>query len=291
MLMDYKNLIINGRSVRDFKETPVEKSIQEQIESYISGSKKLVPALDLDLVFYENSLVYERLQGVAGYKGFMIKAPLYLFLFSEEGDHDIENAGYVGERAVLKARDLGVDSCWVTFKSSDEVKAKLGLQTKKKLLGIIALGYEEAGHDKTVQGATKIGDSISRSKIDIVPEKSERVDLEEIVYLDKWGIPAGIDVLEERALFDAFSFARMAPSALNKQPWKFIIDGGRVILCINNEDYSGSYENRIDAGIAMLYFGIVLDITMFDSKWSFDGLNKEDYGVPSDYTIVGYCSI
>ena len=40
----------------------------------------------------------------------------------------------------------------------------------------------------------------------------------------------------------------------------------------------------------MLYFGVILDITMFDSKWGFDNLDN-DYGIPSNYKVVGYCNI
>ena len=82
----------------------------------------------------------------------------------------------------------------------------------------------------------------------------------------------------------------MAPSTLNRQPWRFIIDGGQVVLAVKKDDFTSEYERRIDAGIAMLYFGLIVDITMFDSKWSVDEINK-DYKIPSDYDIVGYCNI
>ena len=50
------------------------------------------------------------------------------------------------------------------------------------------------------------------------------------------------------------------------------------------------YERGIDAGIAMLYFGLIVDTTMFDSKWSVENIDK-DYKIPSDYEVVGYCNI
>ena len=40
----------------------------------------------------------------------------------------------------------------------------------------------------------------------------------------------------------------------------------------------------------MLYFGLIIDTTMFDSKWNIDKLNKE-YKIDDDYEIIGYCSI
>ena len=51
--------------------------------------------------------------------------------------------------------------------------------------------------------------------------------------MDKWGQAADIEDLETRALLDAFSYARLAPSALNKQPWRFIVDGGKIVLAVD----------------------------------------------------------
>lgn len=283
--MDFKSLIMNGRSVREFKEDMVDGKILTEIENYIASCKKLVADIAVEPRLVAGEEGYEKLNGVAGYKGIMIKAPNYLLLLSESKDHYIENAGYLGERAILFARDLGVDSCWITFESSDEIKNRLGLSTDKEVVALIALGY---GMDKAE--SMKINYNYSNTNVSVSTNSSERIALDDMVYIDEWGNNANSDILEERALLDAFSYARMAPSALNKQPWRFIVDGGKVVLCINNENYSGSYVNKIDAGIVMLYFGVILDVTMFDSKWGFDSLDK-DYKIPADYTVVGYCNI
>ena len=65
--------------------------------------------------------------------------------------------------------------------------------------------------------------------------------------------------------------------------WKFI-------LAVKKDDFTSEYEKSIDAGIAMLYFGLIIDTTMFDLKWSIDNINK-DYKIPDNYEIIGYCSI
>ncbi|MEG0134117.1 MAG: nitroreductase, partial [Clostridium sp.] len=77
---------------------------------------------------------------------------------------------------------------------------------------------------------------------------------------------------------------------LNRQPWRFIIDGGRVILAVRKDEFASEYEGKIDVGIAMLYFGLIIEMTMFDLKWILGKIDK-DYNVPSDYEIVGYCNI
>lgn len=286
--MDFKSLIVNGRSVRNFKETPVDAKELVELEKYIDECKKLDSSIVIEARFFAGDDTYKRLYGIAGYKGVMIEAPNYLVLLSEDKPQHLENAGYVGERAILKARDLGIDSCWVSYSDRNAVKNTLGIDSDKEVVALIALGY--ASNEKHIEGAGKTGDNYSQSKISVGSTGSDRISIEDMVYIDKWGNSATAEILEERALLDAFSYARMAPSALNKQPWRFIVDGGRVVLAINNENYSGSYVNKIDAGIVMLYFGVILDVTMFDSKWGFDALDK-DYQISSDYTVVGYCNI
>lgn len=286
--MDYKSLIMNGRSVRHFKETPVDTKALLELESYIKDCKKLDSSIVIEPKFFAGDDTYKRLYGIAGYQGVMIEAPNYLVLISEDKPQHLENAGYVGERAILKARDLGIDSCWVSYSDRDMVKKTLGLETDKEVVALIALGY--GSKEVKVEHKTKTGDNYSKSNMSTANTGSERISLEEMVYIDKWGNAATSEILEERALLDAFSYARMAPSALNKQPWRFIVDGGKVVLAIDSEDYRGSYLNKIDAGIVMLYFGVILDVTMFDSKWGFDNLDK-DYGIPANYTVVGYCNI
>ncbi|MBC2576534.1 nitroreductase family protein [Peptostreptococcus canis] len=286
--MDYKSLIVKGKSVRNFKETPVDAKLLGELENFVANCKKLVSSIDVEVRFFAGDDSYKRLYGIAGYQGVMIEAPNYMVLLSEDKPQHIENAGYIGERTILKARDLGIDSCWVSYTNQAMIKTTLGIESDKEVVALIALGYDS--NIKHVEGAGKAGSNYSKSKLSVGNVGSDRISIEEMVYIDKWGNAASSELLEERALLDAFSYARMAPSALNKQPWRFIVDGGKVILAINNENYSGSYVNKIDAGIVMLYFGVILDVTMFDSKWGFDKLDK-DYGIPSNYTVVGYCNI
>ncbi len=271
LFMNYKKLILDGKSVRDFKEKAIEAECFNEIESYIKKSKRLLPEVNIELKIFDRRETYEKLKNVAGYNGHMIKAPSYAVILSDVKQGYIENSGYIGERLILKARDLDIDSCWVTFNDSDIIKEKLDISSNKEVTAIIALGY---GIDKTIKN--KSG--------------SERLGVEKIVYMDKWGINTSIDELEERGLLDAFSYARMAPSTLNRQPWRFIIDGGKIILAVKKDDFTSNYERGIDAGIAMLYFGLIIDTTLFDLKWNLDKIDK-DYNIPEDYEVIGYCSI
>ena len=269
--MDYKKLRLNGKSVRSFKNNKVEEKYFNEIEGYIKNSKTLIDNIDIDVKMLSDENIYDKLKNIAGYNGYMIEAPNYIVVLSDVKKGYIENSGYMGERIILKARDLGIDSCWVTINDSNAIKDKLDIISEKEVTAIIALGYEDTKQTKNNSAA-------------------ERLSVDQIVYMNEWGNNASIAELEERYLLEAFSYARMAPSTLNRQPWRFIIDGEKIILLIKNDDFTTDYEKGIETGIAMLYFGLIIDTTMFDLKWNIGNIDK-DYNIANDYELVGYCSI
>lgn len=286
--MDYKRLILNRKSTREYKKLTVKKQALTELEEYFNLCKKLVIGIEIELII-KGKEVYNKLEGKAGYNRFMIEAPNYLIMLSDKKEHYIENAGYIGENILLKALELGIDSCWITFKDSDEIKKHLDIQSNKEVVAIIALGYSKK--TSKVVNIPKVGENETKTKIDIIPDNtSYRKPVEELVYVGKWGENATVEFLENRALLDAFHYARLAPSTLNRQPWRFIIDENIVVLAIRDDENTGTYEEKIDAGIAMLYFETIMDSTLADITWTLDKPQK-DYDIPSNYIIVGYCNI
>ena len=91
-MMDYKNLIMNSKSVRSFKEKEVEAKNFDEIKKYVETAKVLVPGIETELKFYDKCEVYEKMEGLAGYNGFLIDAPHYMLLLSDKKDNYIENA-------------------------------------------------------------------------------------------------------------------------------------------------------------------------------------------------------
>ena len=242
----------------------------------------------MDIRIMDNDVVYRQLDGFAGYHGIMINAPHYVILLSEKKDHYMENAGYVGESIAMKAFDLGVDSCWITFTDSQKVIHRLNIVTGKEVVGILALGYGKKKKPVTL-GALKIGDNYSQADMRKKDGNTSTVlPLCQMVYIDKWGEGADVDKLMERALYDPMDCARKAPSTLNRQPWRFLIDGGKIILTMRKDNDISEYEERIDAGIAMLYFEDVIEQTLCKVQWKL-GPVENTYGIPDDYVIVASC--
>ncbi len=287
--MIYKNLIEERKSVRDYKKDTLPKNILDKIYTFYENTERLVPGIGLSLMIKNQAEIYHQLNGTAGYEGIMIKAPHYILLLSEKKDHYIENSGYLGEKISLKALESGVNTCWITFPDSNKVKKRLFLDTDKEITAIIALGYDSA-ETRTVD-KTKVGGNYSKSKLKIVKNNiSTRQDIKDIVFIDRWNKTASYEDLKSRGLLDALNYARLAPSSLNRQPWRFIIDGEKVVLTIKDDNQIKNYDKKIDIGISMLYFEAIVSQTLKKVDWTFEEPDK-DYNIPGNYKIAGYCTV
>ena len=83
----------------------------------------------------------------------------YFALIGKQSDTLEETCGYYGQRLVLKAQQLGLNTCWVAM-SYRKVKTAFTLEMGEKLCVVIALGYGEtqgvAHKSKSLQQITTV---------------------------------------------------------------------------------------------------------------------------------------
>ncbi len=273
--MDYQNLILNTKSVREYKKESIDTQKLKTIKDYAQNCIKIDDNIKIDVRILSNNEAYIPLYGIAGYKGNMIDAPHYILILSEKKTHYIENAGYIGQNLILKATEIGIASCWITLSDNQAIKDNLNILSDKEVVALIALGYDANAPQKG---------SITSFHTDC------KIDLDEMVYIDKWGNGADASVLEQRGLLEAFAFSKFAPSALNGQPWRFLLTGGKAILAIKKDRNTNTYEQKIDTGIIMFVFQAIVSSTLFDLKWKLE--QPVDFiKIPKEFEIVGYCMV
>lgn len=289
--MNYKKIIESKKSVRNYKDDEVERNEKNEIIKFFDECIKLKDNIKVEMRILDKNKVYSKLDKIAGYNGFMIKAPSYIVLVSEIKDNYIENSGYIGEQLSIKAKDLGIDSCWITINDNKKVTSALGFSEDKEVTCIIAIGYGEKHSNTKIVNKSQTDNYYSKTDLKIENDNtSERLSANEIVYIEKWGNNASAEELEDRGLIEAFQFTALAPSTLNKQPCRFIIDGGTVILAVRKNEKLSDYEQKIDASISMLYFDLIVSTTLIDIKWIL-GKPEKEYKIPENYEILGYCRI
>lgn len=285
--MEYKDLIARMKSVRNYKKDGISPEIIQKLKDYYNESKRLVKDIEIEVMLKNRDEVYDKLKDHAGYNDIMIDAPHYLIFLSEEKDYYIENVGYAAQDVRLKAYELGVGSCWITMCDGDSIKERLSINSDKKLTAILALGFDDNKNKTVVENVSEYNPS--KASVSIVEDNvSERLRISDVVYMKKWGENADPEEVAHLGLLEAFFYARLAPSTKNRQPWRFIYDDGMVVLAMRNDESVCEYEDKIDTGIVMLYYQLIIDNTLFKMNWNFGQPDKK-YEIPTDYNIVAYC--
>lgn len=142
----------------------------------------------------------------------------YLALIGPKSKTLFEQCGYYGERLVLLAQQLGLNTCWVAL-SFDRVKSAYILEHGDKLIAVIALGY----------GCTQG-----------VPHKSKPMETlcENFASSPDW-FQRGMQAV------------LLAPSAINQQKFFFAQKDGVVTATAGKGVYT-----QTDLGIAKYHFEI-----------------------------------
>ncbi|SCG82969.1 nitroreductase-family protein [Proteiniborus sp. DW1] len=268
--MKYTKIIEGIRTIRDYKKEEVPNNLIEEIidikEDILTGRRD-----DLLITFIKDGQnIYSNLIGKAGYFGKMIEAPHYILISSRQFEGYVENSAYVMENIRLRAWDKGLGTCWLSIEDEKELCRILNINEEFIPISLIAIGYQYKGIFKT--------DTSS---------KSSRIGVEELIYYNQWDKPCTTDILETRGIMNILYYTRLAPSWGNLQPWRFILDNDKIILVIMDKDF----QQKLDAGIIMLYFEKVAQEEGLLGKWKFDIIHTGKYNIPEGYKAIAYFEI
>lgn len=127
---------MNARhSVRQYLEKPLEEDtlnlLKEEIESCNKES-----GLHIQLVVDEP----KAFDGFMAHYGKFSGVTNYIALVGKKDEKLDETCGYYGERLVLRAQQLGLNTCWVAM-SYSKIPGAFQISSGEKLTVVIALGY------------------------------------------------------------------------------------------------------------------------------------------------------
>lgn len=288
--MNYSALIENRKSVRAFTDKSVPNSALIELETYYyQKAKRLVPEIKTELVFF-NDHSKEALEGAAGYNQFLVGAPQYLVLLSQKHDRMHLNAGFLMEDLLLKVADMNLDSCWLTFTSSDDIKAAVGIVTDLEVVAVAAFGY---GMKTTKRLRLNIR---SMSDIDISAKRryaEPKRSIYDMVFLNEWGNTHGLDDhigFFDNMLWEAFHAASLSPSYLNRQAYGFVIHDGHVTLIRRPDAYTTQLDGQLSLGIVMLHFDAVASEWAGKLHWHL-GPEAADLKLPEGHEVIASCTV
>ena len=211
--MDIKEAIKARHSVRQYRETPVADDVRKELEDLILACNA-ESGLHLQLICDEP----ECFNNLLAHYGRFRNVRNYVALVGDKDREDLEEqCGYYGQKIVLAAQQMGLNTCWVAGTFSRE-KCKAEIAPDEKLLCVISIGFgEEAG---------KKHKSKSLSKLCAVPA-------EEMPVWFKNGVKAAL----------------MAPTAMNQQKFYIELSGDEPVITAGKGPMT-----KIDLGIVKYNF-------------------------------------
>ncbi len=210
--MEIIELMKERHSVRQYTDKKIEKEKREVLNALIAKINQKA-GLHIQIIYDEpkcfNSMMahYGKFDGVNN----------YIALVREKSKPD-EALGYYGEQIVLKAQELGFNTCWVAMTHG---KSKAQIDKGEKLVCLISLGY-----GKTAGAAHK-----SKKLSEVCNYKKD---------MPEWFL-SGMEA------------ALLAPTAMNRQKFYFELlpDNSIKITC-----GKGLYT-KLDLGIVKYHFEVV----------------------------------
>lgn len=179
------------------------------------------------------------LRGIVGSYG-KVKGATTLIAFVGDMDdpHVQEKLGYTGEGIILEATAMGLATCWVGgFFRPGVAASVVGIARNEKVLAVTPVG--RALEELSLEERTMTG--FARSH--------QRRPLAHLV--------TGLDTSEwPEWVKSGLEAARLAPSATNRQPWRFHLERESITVSVANARLDFFVSKRLDCGIAMLHIEV-----------------------------------
>ena len=250
--MDLLSAIHRRFSVRSYQDDPVELGLRNRV---LDAARRAPTLTDLpprvELISGADT-VKDVLTFMIGSYGLVQNAPhLLAGILPEDSELARIDLGYVLERAVLEATRLGLGTCWITGTyDAERAGDVVNLAPGETAAAVCALGHP------TEEGFGRLHTRLIRR----LAGGHKRKPLTELVYAGSWGEPWSAEDAD-RALVTVLKHARLAPSAHNGQPWRFVVGSNGIGLAIVKPRF-------IDAGIVMSHVTIGAAAADYPGAWS-----------------------
>ncbi len=188
-------------------------------------------------------------KGIVGGYGKVSGAPAFIAFIGDMRAPSVqEEVGYIGEGIILEATALGLNTCWVAgFFRPENVASLVEIKDNERVLAVTPVGYASRFESFTEKLMTGFGLT------------HRRLPLSKLV--SGWRV----DNLPEWAKV-SLEAARLAPSAVNRQPWGFDVDGSGIVF-VRTSSPEFNVSKRLDCGIAMLHIEVAASNFGIQGAW------------------------
>ncbi|MEA4900536.1 nitroreductase family protein [Desulfitobacterium sp.] len=247
----YYSAIFQRHSRRQFDGRKLSKDFVTKLSDFAILLNDQVPGARAVVVNENPDKVFK---GAVGNYGKVKGAPAYAAFIGNMKDPNVqEKVGYLGEYFVLEATSMGLATCWIGgFFRLEVVQAQIHLDANEQILAVTPIGFAKEEYtleEKMMSGFAK---------------SHKRRNLETLcLTLPKEQSPAWI--------ISALEAAQVAPSAVNRQPWRFSVEDETIKVSMDNLRDSYHISKRLDCGIAMAHIELGAKHERVIGQWEYLG--------------------
>lgn len=212
--MEILELMKSRHSVRKYQDVKIEQEKRDILSKYLVNKNgvRIVACYDEPKAFESPDVHY----------GWFVNARNYFVLIGKKNNqlHE-EMLGYEGEKLVLKAQEIGLNTCWVAL-TYDKEKVPVKIEEDEFVYSVITVGYGfKNGKER--------------------PSKTP----EDVVKCNTQDAPEWFNLAVEACL--------LAPTAKNMQRFEIVKEADKYCVVKTAEDF---YVN-IDLGILKCHFDLI----------------------------------
>ena len=234
--------IFRRKSIRKFRQDEIDERTLEKIRRFGEDIMGIYPDIPVSWKMFRAG--ERRLKGL-----FLVKAPWYMVIYSQALEGYQENAGYLMEQMSLYMHTLGIGSCY-------QGAAMLGGKEKTELCPVMIMAFGRPA------------EPLERSREDF-----KRLELKKLM-----SVRGNFGKVQRKLLEPA----RLAPSAMNLQPWRFVVTDNRIHLFVKKPGKLGYTTqqnfNLFDAGISFAHMLITAEELWMDVEFQkLDSILEKDF--------------
>lgn len=225
-------VIKKRRSRRRFDSSPLASKLLSHINSVCSDFRPF-PNAHAVFVTDKAETVFK---GAIGPYGKVKGASAFVaFIGNMENPNIHEQVGYTGEGIILEAEAMNLATCWVAgFFRRKVVESLIRISENERVMAITPIGHATKEQSLEERFMTGFGLTHRRKKLS--------------------GLVTGLGESEwPQWIKFSLEAARLSPSAVNRQPWRFHIEPDSITVSVNIKKREYGISKRLCCGIAMLH--------------------------------------
>lgn len=227
--------IFDRQSIRKFTAEKLPENMRKLILAYVQKTARLDESIGIEIEILDKDDENFKIVGMRN-----VNAPQYLLMYSEEKPGYEQNAGYVFEQLILYLAAKNLGSCYLGM-----AKPRSGEKNGRKYVMMAAIGYTEADIHRDSQLAKRI----PLNKLCSFKEEPD----EQVKFI--------------------LRAARLAPSAVNAQNWRFQVFNNKIHVFSTNPTLlqkATAGFNNFNIGIAMSHMALAAEEQWLEYKWEKD---------------------